>query len=116
MFIGYQRDEDGREFIAFAGDTREKLQIPCVEFSHVERSEEDYALVAGNWVLKEEAIQLQKKYEDKQKLEKAEAETGLTRAVRELVLAEKSGVSDYVRQQAQEIETLAEPLREAADE
>lgn len=40
-----------------------------------------------------------------------ETETGLTRAVRELVLAEGSGASDYVRQQAQTIEALAEPLR-----
>ena len=41
-----------------------------------------------------------------------ESKTGLTRAVRELVLAENSGVSDYVRKQAQEIEQLAAPLRE----
>ena len=41
-----------------------------------------------------------------------EAQTGLTRAVRELVLAENSGVSDYVKQQALEIEALAAPLRE----
>lgn len=40
-----------------------------------------------------------------------EAATGLTRAVRELVLAENSGVSDYVRAKAQEIEALANPLR-----
>ena len=45
-----------------------------------------------------------------------EAQTGLTRAVRELVLAEGSGASDYVKQQAQEIETLAIPLREAHNE
>ena len=42
-----------------------------------------------------------------------EIQTGLTRAVRELVLAEGSGASEYVRKQAQEIETLAAPLREA---
>ena len=40
-----------------------------------------------------------------------EAQTGLTRAVRELVLAESSAASAYVRAQAQEIETLAAPLR-----
>ena len=40
-----------------------------------------------------------------------EAVTGLTRAVRELMLAENSGVSDYVRAKAQEIEALANPLR-----
>ena len=49
---------------------------------------------------------------------KLEAQTGLTRAVRELVLAENSGASEYVKSKAREIETLAEPLRteEAADD
>ena len=47
-----------------------------------------------------------------------EAQTGLTRAVRELVLAENSGASEYVKSKAQEIETLAAPLRtrEAGDD
>lgn len=43
---------------------------------------------------------------------KLEAETGLTRAVRELVLAENSGVSDYVKAKAKEIEDLAKELRD----
>lgn len=51
-----------------------------------------------------------------EKVQALEAQTGLTRAVRELVLAEGSGASDYVKQQAQEIETLATPLREASNE
>ena len=45
-----------------------------------------------------------------------EAETGLTRPVREMVLSANSGVSDYVKAKAREIETLATPLREAAGE
>ena len=40
-----------------------------------------------------------------------EIKTGLTRAVRELVLAENSGASEYVKSKAREIETLAAPLR-----
>lgn len=40
-----------------------------------------------------------------------EAATGLTRFVRELVLAENSGASDYVKAKAQEIEELAKELR-----
>ena len=40
-----------------------------------------------------------------------ESETGLTRAVRELVLADNSGASEYVRAKAQEIETLSTELR-----
>ena len=45
-----------------------------------------------------------------------EAQTGLTRAVRELVRAENSGASEYVKSKAQEIETLAAPLREESNE
>ena len=46
-----------------------------------------------------------------EKVQVLEQETGLTRAVRELVLAAGSGASDYVRAKAQEIEALANPLR-----
>lgn len=42
---------------------------------------------------------------------KLEAETGLTRVMRELVLAENSGASEYVKGKAQEIEALATELR-----
>ena len=42
---------------------------------------------------------------------KLEAETGLTRIMREMVLAENSGASDYVKAKAQEIEDLAKQLR-----
>lgn len=40
-----------------------------------------------------------------------ESETGLTRVMREMVLAENSGASDYVKAKAQEIEELAKQLR-----
>ena len=40
-----------------------------------------------------------------------EHKTGYTRAIRELILAENSGASEYVRTKAQEIETLAEQIR-----
>lgn len=46
-----------------------------------------------------------------EKVQALELSTGLTRAVRELVLANNSGVSDYVRAKAQEIESLANLLR-----
>lgn len=40
-----------------------------------------------------------------------ERTTGYTRAIRELILAENSGASEYVKTKAQEIETLAEQIR-----
>ena len=42
---------------------------------------------------------------------KLEAETGLTRVMREMVLDENSGASDYVKAKAAEIEDLAKQLR-----
>lgn len=50
-----------------------------------------------------------------EKVQALELSTGLTRAVRELVLADNSGVSDYVRAKAQEIESLANLLRGGPD-
>lgn len=44
-----------------------------------------------------------------------ELQTGLTRVIRELVLAKGSGASEYVKQQAQEIEDLAQVLRISDD-
>lgn len=48
-----------------------------------------------------------------ERVQALERETGLTRAVRELVLADGSGASDYVKAKAAEIEALANPLRGA---
>lgn len=46
-----------------------------------------------------------------EKVAELEAQTGLTRPMREMVLADGSGASEYVREKAQEIEDLAEQLR-----
>ena len=46
---------------------------------------------------------------------KLEAETGLTRVIREMVLAENSGASDYVKVKANEIEELAKQLRDTEE-
>lgn len=66
----------------------------------------------GNWYLKGYAP-AKPAPTVKEQVQALETQTGLTRAVRELVLAEGSGASGYVKQQAQEIEALAAPLREA---
>lgn len=47
----------------------------------------------------------------KEQLEDLERTTGYTRAIRELILAENSGASEYVKNKAQEIEDIAEQLR-----
>ncbi len=47
-----------------------------------------------------------------ERVQAKEAQTGLTRVVRELVLAENSGASEYVKELAHELETWAAVLRE----
>lgn len=69
---------------------------------HIEKRDGQYVIVA-NAPLPEPTVQ--------ERVRMLEMQTGLTRAVRELVLAENSGASEYVKSKAQEIETLAAPLR-----
>lgn len=66
-------------------------------------------LVGDNFTIVENAPVPEPTTEEK--VQALETETGLTRAVRELVLADGSGASDYVKAKAQEIEGLAQELR-----
>ena len=71
---------------------------------HIEQVDGQYIIVANSSKSEHTAEEM---------VRAKEAQTGLTRAVRELVLAENSGASDYVHELAQKIEALAAPLREA---
>ena len=64
----------------------------------------------GNWYLKGYAP-AKPEPTLKEQVAKMEAETGLTRIMREMVLTENIGASDYVKAKAAEIEALAEGLR-----
>lgn len=70
--------------------------------AHIEAKDGQYIIVA-NAPIPEPTLEEQ--------VAKLEAETGLTRVMREMVLAENSGASDYVKAKAQEIEDLATSLR-----
>lgn len=70
--------------------------------AHIEKQDRQYVIVA-NPPAPEPTVEEQ--------VAKLEAETGLTRIMREMVLVENSGVSDYVKAKANEIEDLAKQLR-----
>ena len=70
--------------------------------AHIDEKDGQYVIVA-NVPAPEPTIE--------ERVAKLEAETGLTRVMREMVLAENSGASDYVKAKAQEIEDLAKQLR-----
>lgn len=106
MFLGYQNNR-----IVLVANTKEELEnAPCMVFDEIVETDKNYFLHNGEYVteIPEPTIEEQ--------VVKMEAETGLTRVMREMVLAENSGASDYVKSKAREIETLAAPLREAAGE
>lgn len=71
--------------------------------AHIEKQNGSY-VIAANSAPAEPTAQ--------ERMQAKELQTGLTRAVRELVLAENSGASDYVKELAQELETWAAVLRE----
>ena len=70
--------------------------------AHIEAKDGQY-IIATNPPVPEPTLEEQ--------VAKLEAETGLTRVMREMVLAENSGASDYVKAKANEIEDLAKQLR-----
>lgn len=70
--------------------------------AHIEKQDGKYIIVA-NPPIPEPTLEEQ--------VAKLEAETGLTRVMREMILAENSGASEYVKGKAQEIEALATELR-----
>ena len=70
--------------------------------AHIEAKDGQYVIIA-NAPIPEPTLEEQ--------VAKMEAETGLTRVMREMVLAENSGASDYVKAKANEIEELAKQLR-----
>ena len=103
MFLGYQNNK-----IVLVANTKEELEnAPCMVFDKIVETDKNYFLHNGEQVtvIPEPTIEEQ--------VAKLEAETGLTRVIREMVLAENSGASDYVKAKAQEIEGLAKQLRAA---
>ena len=101
MFLGYQNNK-----IVLVANTKEELEnAPCMVFDKIVETDKTYFLHNGEYVteIPEQTIEEQ--------VAKLEAETGLTRVMREMVLAENSGASDYVKAKANEIEDLAKQLR-----
>ena len=69
--------------------------------AHIEPQGNDFIIVPNGQMQESTA----------EKLIRAEAKSGLTRALREVILEQHAGVSDYVRAQAAALEDLARELR-----
>ena len=101
MLLGYQNNK-----IVLVADTKEELEnASCMVFDEIIETDKNYFLHNGEYVTEIPEPTLE------EQVAKLEAETGLTRVMREMVLAENSGASDYVKAKAQEIVDLAKQLR-----
>ena len=82
------------------------------QYKGIEIKETDRPIDNFEWADTQEYIKKKKITELEEKIASLESETGMVRAIREGILAEGSLYSEYVKSKAQEIETLANELRE----
>ena len=81
------------------------------QYAGLELKETERPIENGEWADTEEYIAKKYRQELEQQVAGLEASTGLIRPMREMVLAETSVSSAYVKTKAQEIEDLAAALR-----
>ena len=86
-------------------------QYQGTEENPVKILETERPLENCEWADTPEYIAKKERQNIENQVAKKEAETGLIRPMREMVLAENSGASEYVKSKAQEIEELAAQLR-----
>lgn len=81
------------------------------QYAGLELKETERPIENCEWADTDEYIAEKTHRELQNQVNTLESSTGLTRVIREIVLAENSGASKYVKDKAQEIEDLAEALR-----
>ena len=81
------------------------------QFKDLEIQETDRPIENFEWADTPEYIAKKSKQDLENSLTSKEAETGLIRPIREMILAENSGASEYAKAKARELEELAEQLR-----
>lgn len=83
------------------------------QYADLEVKETERSIENGEWADTPEYIAKKERQNIENQVASLEASSGLIRPLREMVLAENSGASEYVKSKAQEIEELAQELREA---
>lgn len=81
------------------------------QYKGLEVKETERPIENGEFADTDEYIAKKERQNIENQVATKEAKTGLIRPLREIVLAENSGASDYVKSKAQEIEELAAQLR-----
>ena len=108
----YYIEQDGQIKLHDTDKTRIETTLKFMpQYAGLELKQTDRPIENGEWADTPEYIAKKHRHELESQVAGLEANTGLIRPMREMVLAETSVSSDYVKAKAQEIELLAEQLR-----
>lgn len=114
MYLGYQKNQDGQEFIAAVAKTKKELEnMPCIKFTKIEKSEEDYVMYEGAYitVTEYEAIEEEKRKKEEKDALYAELDKLDLKAIRAMRAIQSGQGTEEDAQYLANIEARAEELR-----
>ena len=110
--ITYYIEKDSKIVLHDTDDARIKRTLKFMpQYAGLELKETERPIENCEWADTPEYIAKKHKQEVTNQVNNLEENTGLKRALREIMLLDTVQVSEYVKCKAQEIETLAEELR-----
>lgn len=114
MYLGYQKNQEGQEFIAAVGKTKKELEnMPCIKFTKIVKSEEDYVMYEGAYitVTEYEAIEEEKRKKEEKDALYAELDKLDLKAIRAMRAIQSGQGSPEDEEYLRGIEAKAEELR-----
>ncbi|MBQ2174834.1 MAG: hypothetical protein II453_07195 [Alphaproteobacteria bacterium] len=113
----YYLEQDGQIKLHDTDKNRIQTTLKFMpQYAGLELKETERPIENCEWADTPEYIAKKHRQELESQVAGLEAQTGLIRPMRENILAEGSSYSDYTKQKAQEIEDLAQELREETEQ
>lgn len=108
----YYLEKDNKIVLHDTDEARIKRTLKFLpQYADLELKETERPIENFEWADTQEYITKKHKQDVQNEVDSQEKQTGLIRPIREMVLAEGSGASEYSKSKAQEIEDLAQELR-----
>lgn len=114
MYLGYQKNQEGQEFIAMVAKTKKELEnMTYIKFTKIVKSAEDYVMYEGAYitVTEYEAIEEEKRKKEEKDALYAELDKLDLKAIRSMrAIQSGQGTEDDIAKLS-ELEVKAEELR-----
>ena len=114
MYLGYQKNEEGQEFIAMVGSTKKELEnMPYIKFTKIVKADEDYVMYEGAYITVTEAkaIEEEKRKKEEKDALYAELDKLDLKAIRSMRAIQSGQGTEEDAQYLASIEARAEELR-----